>query len=116
MVAYYTVQHFRVGGHQRRRGYSIRRSGRYPLAPRAASSRDCLLEQTASCVRVHALDGIGFQYYIGQHVPPMLNLYGGKYDFSPFDLAEMPPAGRKVSLYVLNGGHGADHWIEPTAA
>ena len=46
----------------------------------------------------------------------MLNLYGGKYDFSPFDLAETPPGDRKVRLYVLDGGHGADHWIEPMAA
>jgi len=28
----------------------------------------------------------------------------------------MSPGDRKVRLYVLNDGHGADHWIEPAAA
>jgi hypothetical protein len=115
MLAYYSVHNFRAEVDKAAHEYAIRRSERYALEEREGLSRGYLLEEIALSVRIHIFDGIDFEYYIGDQVVPMLNLYSGKYDFSPFDLAEMPPGDRKVRLYALDGGRGTDHWIEQTA-
>jgi hypothetical protein len=115
MLAYYGVPEFRSDVHQAAHEHAMQRNERYALREREGLSCGYLLEEIALSIRIHVLDGIDHEYYIGNHAAPVLNLYAGKYDFSPFDLAEIPRGDRKVRFYALDERRGIDGWIEQTA-
>jgi hypothetical protein len=116
MLAYYSVPAFRIDVHQAAHEHAMRRNERYALEEREGLSRGYLLEEIALSIRIHILDGIDYEYYLGPQATPVLNLYSGKYNFSAFDLAEILSDGRKIRLYVLDEGHGTNEWIEQTAS
>lgn len=112
MLAYYSAVDFRDSIDQAARDHAEQRNDRFPMVQREYLSRGYLLEEVALSLRIHVIDGIDFEYYLARQSTPILNLYQGRYSFSPFDLAEVPENGRRIRLYFLEGKNDGVRWAE----
>jgi hypothetical protein len=103
MVAYYSVCSFRDDVDASAEHYARSRDPHYPLGLRERLSRGYLLEEFALNVRLHVVDGIDDEYYMGEQSGLLLNLYNSKYGFDAFDLADVPSARRPIRFFGLDG-------------
>lgn len=116
MVAYYSVCSFRDDVNKSAEQYARSRDPHYPLGLREQLSRGYLLEEIALNVRLHVVDGIDDEYYMGEQSGLLLNLYNSKYEFDAFDLADAASARRRIRFFGLNGDP-SEGWSEhPPAA
>ncbi|HMF28549.1 MAG TPA: hypothetical protein VKE42_07240, partial [Candidatus Cybelea sp.] len=93
------------------RYYARSRYPQYPLEIREQLSRAYLLEEIALNVRLHIDDGIDDEYYMGEQLGILVNLYHSKYGFNAFDLANVSGDGRKIRFFGF-GGNDCASWSE----
>jgi len=104
MLAYYSIPCFRNDVDRSARWHAQQaRNSHYSADRREQLSRGYILEEIALSIRIHVINEIDDEYYMRQQSPPIVNLYHGRYEFSAFDLAEMPNDGRLIRFYYLNG-------------
>jgi len=111
MVAYYGVCCFQEDVNRSARYYARSRYPQYPLEIREQLSRAYLLEEIALNVRLHIDDGIDDEYYMGEQLGILVNLYHSKYGFNAFDLANVSGNGRKIRFFGFDGNDCAS-WSE----
>jgi hypothetical protein len=111
MVAYYGVCRFQDDVNRSAKYYARSRYPQYPIEIREQLSRGYLLEEIALNVRLHIVDGIDDEYYMGEQLGVLLNLYNSKYGFNACDLANVPSHGRKIRFFGFDG-NGCASWSE----
>ena len=103
MVAYYSVSRFQDDVNRSARYYARNCDQPYSFDIREQLSRGYLLEEIALNVRLHIIDGIDDEYYMGKQLDVLVNLYNSRYNFNPFDLAGVLSDGRKIRFFGLRG-------------
>jgi len=111
MVAYYGVCGFQDDVNRSAKYYAQSRYPQYPIEIREQLSRGYLLEEIALNVRLHIVDGIDDEYYMGEQLGVLLNLYNSRYGFNACDLANVPSHGRKIRFFGFDG-NGCASWSE----
>lgn len=99
MLAYYTLEDFRQDINDAAATHAMARSDEYPLERRLSLSRGYLLEEIAISLRIHVIDGIKDEFYLGEQATPVLRLYAGEYGVQPYDLAQTPFDGAEHRFY-----------------
>jgi hypothetical protein len=112
MLAYYGVKEFRSDIQAAAKLHAMARGDRFPLLHRELLSTGYLLEEIALSIRIHVLEEIDYEYYLGDQSLPIIKLYSEKYEFSPFDLAELPNTERKIRLFGPTNGSLIREWKE----
>ena len=69
-----------------------------------------ILEEIALSLRIHLVDGVGAEFYMGSHSVPVLKLYAGQYEFRASDLVE-GAADVRVAFYEMGDGMDFRHWL-----
>jgi hypothetical protein len=111
MLAYYAIGAFRQDIHRAAQAHAVRRSGGTSRIQRQYLSRGYLLDEIAVSIRLHVIEGIRDEYYIGQQPLPVMRLYGGQYGVMPCDLADVSPSAEKDRFFSLPSG-GGQNWTE----
>jgi len=110
MLAYYGVPSFRRDVDSAALAHAVARQEIYPLNQRRALSKGYLLEEIAVSVRLHVIEGIHDEYYIGAQAPVVLGVYDGRYGFDAATLAERPEKAGLDRFYALDDGADGAVW------
>jgi hypothetical protein len=110
IVAYDSVDAFRVAIEATARQHALERPPEYGTDRAQRLSRSYVLEEIALSVRIRVWEAIHDEFYFGRHADVVIRLYAGAYGFSVFDLAEKPESTERFRFWEYDAG--AEGWHE----
>lgn len=111
MLTYHAAPEFREDVNCAARQHAANRETEIPIERSEQLSRGYLLEEIAISVRLHAVEGIKDEFYIGDQAFPILRLYRGDYGISPEDLAQVKRNGEDRFFTLAKPG-SASPWCQ----
>jgi hypothetical protein len=112
MLLYYADQRFQQDIDALALRHASSRNEKYPLERRVMLSKGYILEEIAISIRIHVLEGISDEYYLGAQVRPLLRLYGGGYGVTVEDLAQHDRGSRQTRFFRYDEGAQGTDWQE----
>lgn len=103
MLTYHAEPEFREDVNGAARLHAIKRDASIPIDRSEQLSRGYLLEEIVISVRLHVVEGIRDEFYIGEQAKPVLRLYRGDYGILPEDLAQGERAVGEHRFFRLAG-------------
>jgi hypothetical protein len=98
VLAYHTIPEFQRDVQEAAENFYAGHGELTPTRKQLRLSASYVLEEIGLNIRVRVLGGIEYEYYGGEYVKPLLNVYAGKYGISVEELAHSKP---KVLRYVF---------------
>jgi hypothetical protein len=110
MLTYHAEPEFRKDVNDAARLHAINRDYGISLDRSEQLSRGYLLEEIVISVRLHVVEGIRDEFYIGEQALPVLRLYRGEYGIMPEDLAQVDQAESGHRFFTLAKPGSQDLW------
>jgi hypothetical protein len=101
IIAFYTIDSFRIDVGACAVAHLTRNQG--DMIPETANrlSESYVLEEIALNLRLHIIDGIANEFYVGEYLDPLLKLYAGRYGIAPECFTETRVSIGTQSFYKL---------------
>lgn len=110
MLTYHAVSEFRRDVNGAARLHAINRDLEVPIDRSEQLSRGYLLEEIVISVRLHVLEGLWDEFYLGEQALPILRLYRGDYGILPEDLAQVEQGRGEHRFFRLAEASSKRRW------
>lgn len=112
LIAFHTVADFRRDVTRAAEEHCNRNYAPGSIEMEIRLSEAYILEEIALSVRIHVLEDVCAEYYIGQHLIPMLNVYAGVYGIDVFTLAGVSKRNDPFRFYEYPLDDSVPRWRE----
>ena len=92
------------------RNFAARFKPDYPLKEKIRLSTAYLLEEIALSIRLHVLDGIQDEYYLGELSGVIYKLYSGSYSLNVFEISDSSEQRLELDFYTGKDIKSKDDW------